>query len=170
MRIATIALFPLAAFTSSSASKPQGQDASATLAASSKAMGIAGLTSIEYKGIGSSYNFGQAINVASPWRHLILKNYVADIDYGAPAMREEMYRNMPDGTPPFGGFLQVQFVSGSDAWNLLGDPPAASPAPATAMERKLQIWLTPGGFLKAATASHSTAKRQGTNTIVTFMT
>ena len=170
MRIPTIALLTLAAFTLPSSSVALGQDVKATLEASSKAMGIAGLTSIEYKGSGSSYNFGQAINVASPWRHLILKNYVGDIDYGAPAMREEMYRTMPDGTPPFGGFLQVQFISGSDAWNLLGDPPAVSPAPATAMERKLQIWLTPAGFLKGAMASHSTAKRQSTNTIVTFVT
>jgi glyoxylase-like metal-dependent hydrolase (beta-lactamase superfamily II) len=126
--------------------------------------------SIEYDGSGSSYNFGQAINVAAPWRHLILKNYVADIDYGVPAMREEMFRTLLDGSPPFGGFLQVQFTSGSDAWNLAGDPPAASPAPATVMERKLQIWLTPAGFLKGAAASHATARRQGASMVVTFMT
>ena len=170
MRIPTIALFTLAAFTLPNSSVALGQDVKATLEASSKAMGIAGLTSIEYKGSGSSYNFGQAINIASPWRHLILKNYVSDIDYAAPAMREETYRTMPDGTPPFGGFHQVQFISGSNAWNVLGDLRAASPAPATANERKLQIWLTPAGFLKGAMASHSTAKRQGTNTIVSFIT
>src|ERR1700674_4462705 len=114
MRISTIALLTLAAFTLPGSSVALGQDVKATLEASSKAMGVAGLTSIEYKGSGSSYNFGQAINVASPWWHLILKNYVGDINYGATAMREEMYRTMPDGTPPFGGFLQVQFISGSD--------------------------------------------------------
>src|SRR5882762_11187150 len=117
MRIPTIALFTLAAFTLPSSSVALGQDVKATLEASSKAMGIVGLTSIEYKGSGSSYNFGQAINVAAPWRHLILKNYVADINYSAPAMREEMSRTLVDGSPPFGGFLQVQFISGKDAWN-----------------------------------------------------
>src|SRR6267154_224971 len=119
-------------------------------------MGMEKLTSIEYKGSGSSYNFGQAISVAAPWRHLILKNYVADINYSAPAMREEMSRTLVDGSPPFGGFLQVQFISGKDAWNLAGDPPAASAAPSAASERQLQIWLTPAGFLKGAMTGDAT--------------
>ena len=169
MRILT-RLFAVAAFLLLCDSQALSQNATATLEAASSAMGTARLTSIEYKGSGSSYNFGQAINVASPWRHLILKNYVADIDYSAPAMREEMYRTLPDGTPPFGGFLQVQFISGSDAWNQAGTPPVSLPAPAAVVERKLQIWLTPAGFLKGAMASQATAKRQGANVIVTFMT
>src|SRR5882672_8246658 len=170
MRILSRALFTLALFTLWDFSVALAQDAAATLDASVRAMGVENLMSIEYDGSGSSYNFGQAINVAAPWRHLILKNYVADIDYGVPAMREEMFRTLLDGSPPFGGFLQVQVTSGSDAWNLAGDPPAASPAPATVMERKLQIWLTPAGFLKGAAASHATARRQGASTVVTFMT
>jgi glyoxylase-like metal-dependent hydrolase (beta-lactamase superfamily II) len=169
MRILT-RLFTLSVFVLLCASQALGQDARAALEAATGAMGIARLTSTEYKGSGSSYNFGQAINVASPWRHLILKNYVADTDYSAPAMREEMYRTLPDGTPPFGGFLQVQFISGSDAWNQTGNPSVSLPAPAAVMERNLQIWLTPAGFLKGAMASQATAKRRGANMIVTFMT
>ena len=137
MRILSRALFTLALFTLWDFSVALAQDATATLDASVRAMGVENLMSIEYDGSGSSYNFGQAINVAAPWRHLILKNYVADIDYGVPAMREEMFRTLLDGSPPFGGFLQVQVTSGTDAWNLAGDPPAASPAPATVMERNL---------------------------------
>jgi glyoxylase-like metal-dependent hydrolase (beta-lactamase superfamily II) len=170
MKVLTRMLLTLAVFVLSDVSVGQAQDAAATLDAAAKAMGVGNLTSVEYKGTGSSYNFGQAINVAAPWRHLILKNYVADIDYSVPAMREEMFRTLLDGSPPFGGFLQVQYISGSDAWNQAGDPPAASPAPAAAMERKLQILLTPAGFLKGAKASHAIAKKQSANTIVTFVT
>jgi glyoxylase-like metal-dependent hydrolase (beta-lactamase superfamily II) len=150
------------------ASSAWAQDVSAALAASVQAMGVSQVTSIEYRGVGSSYNFGQAINVQSPWRHLLLKNYVADIDYTVPAMREEMYRTMLDGSYPFGGFEQVQYVSGGDAWNLMNDPLAAVPAPATVGERQLLIRLTPIGFLKAATAQHATLRTQGEEKIVTF--
>jgi glyoxylase-like metal-dependent hydrolase (beta-lactamase superfamily II) len=170
MRVATKTLLSFALFTVTNAAVALGQDVTTTLETASKEMGTANVTSIKYQGSGSSYNFGQAINVASPWRHLILKNYVADIDYGVPAMREEMDRTMLDGTPPFGGFLQVQFLSGNDSWNQTGEPPVASAAPAAITERKLQILLTPAGFLKGALANHATAKRQGANTIVAFVT
>src|SRR4029077_7960930 len=170
MRLATKTFLSLAVCILANRAHAWGQDVTATLESASQAMGITNVTSLHYQGSGSSYNFGQAINVAAPWRHLILKNYVADIDYTLPAMREEMDRTLLDGTTPFGGFLQVQLVSGSDAWNQTGDRPVASPAPAALEERKLQIWLTPAGFLKGALANHATARRQGENTIVTFMT
>jgi glyoxylase-like metal-dependent hydrolase (beta-lactamase superfamily II) len=142
------------------------QDATATLDAAAKAMGIGSLTSIEYKGSGSAYNFGQAINAKLPWPTFILKTYVADIDYSIPAMRQEMYRTQPDGSAPFGGFTQIQLVSGNDAWNIAGNPPAPVAAPATVVERQLQIWLTPAGFIKGAIANHATAKGK----TLTFMT
>ena len=170
MRIAARAFSSLALCILANGALAWGQEVTATLESASQAMGITNVTSLHYRGSGSSYNFGQAINVAAPWRHLILKNYAADIDFTLPAMREEMDRTLLDGTAPFGGFLQVQFVSGSDAWNQTGDPPVASPAPAALEERKLQIWLTPAGFLKGALANHATVKRQGANTIVTFVT
>jgi len=170
MRLATKTFLSLAICILANGAPAWGQDVTATLGSASQAMGITNVTSLHYQGSGSSYNFGQAINVAAPWRHLILKRYVADIDYTLPAMREEMDRTLLDGTAPFGGFLQVQFVSGSDAWNQTGDPPVASPAPAALEERKLQIWLTPAGFLEGALANHATARRQGANTIVTFVT
>jgi glyoxylase-like metal-dependent hydrolase (beta-lactamase superfamily II) len=142
------------------------QDATATLDAAAKAMGIGSLTSIEYKGSGSAYNFGQAVNVNLPWPTFVLKTYVADVDYTTPAMRQEMYRTQPDGSPPFGGFTQIQLVSGNDAWNIVGNPPSPAPAPAAVAERQTQIWLTPPGFIKGAMANHATAKGK----VVTFMT
>ena len=170
MQISKKIFFAVAALALLAARLATAQDAAATLKAASEAMGAGNVTSIEYQGSGSSYNFGQAINVAAPWRHLIMKNYVADIQYGARAMQEEMDRTLVDGSMPFGGFHQILCVSGSDAWNFAGEVPTAAPAPVAAMERQLQIWLTPIGFLKAAEESRATVKTQGANKVITFTT
>jgi len=142
------------------------QGASATLDAAAKAMGINGLTSIEYKGSGATYNFGQAVNAKLPWPQFTLKTYVADVNYATPAMRQEMYRMQLDGTAPFGGFTQIQLVSGNTAWMMVGNPLAPAPAPANVAEWQLRIWLTPAGFIKGAMANHATAKGK----VITFMT
>jgi len=170
MRILTKALIAMAAFTLLNAPRAFAQDAAATLDAATRVMGVGNVTSIEYEGTGSSYNFGQAINVTSPWRHMILKNYVADIDYATPAMREEMNRTLMDGSMPFAGFQQTQAISGKDAWNLTVTAPEGAAAPAAVLERQLFLWLTPIGFLKAAAANHATVRTQGANKIVTFKT
>jgi glyoxylase-like metal-dependent hydrolase (beta-lactamase superfamily II) len=149
-----------------------GQDATATLDDVAKAMGITNLTSIEYSGSGSSYNFGQAVNVHLPWPHFVLKTYVADLDYTTPAMRQEMFRVQDDGTPPFGGNQSIQLVSGHDAWNV-GANAVPAAAPASVVERQLQIWLTPAGFIKGALANKATlkaSKAQGPGKVVTFIT
>jgi glyoxylase-like metal-dependent hydrolase (beta-lactamase superfamily II) len=146
-----------------------GQDATATLDAAAKAMGAASLQSIQYTGTGNTYFFGQAVNATSGWPRMVLKNYVADVHYATPAMRQELHRANPDGSVPFGGTRQIQIVSGSNAWNVgANDQPA--PAPAAAVERGLQIWLTPHGFIKAAQANRATVSTKGPNKIVSFTT
>jgi len=143
------------------------QDARTTLDAAAKAMGADALQSVQYAGSGSTYFFGQAVNASSAWPRMILKSYTADVDYQAPAMRQELFRTQPDGSVPFGGNRQIQLVSGTDAWNVgANDQPA--PAPATATERALQIWLTPHGFIKAAQANHATVSMTGPTKVVSF--
>ena len=142
------------------------QDATKILDAATKAMGIGNLTSIEYKGSGSEFNFGQAVNLTSPYPTFILKTYVVDIYYATPARREEMYRTEPDGSIPRSGFTQIELVSGSDAWKRKGKPPAPVAAAATVAERQLAIWMTPAGFIKGALANHATVKGK----VVTFTT
>jgi glyoxylase-like metal-dependent hydrolase (beta-lactamase superfamily II) len=146
-----------------------GQDASALLDAAARAMGAASLESIQYSGSGNTYFFGQAVDPTSGWPRMILKNYVADVNYTTPAMRQELYRTEPDGSVPFGGNRQIQLVSGTDSWNVgANDQPA--PAVAAAAERGLQIWLTPHGFIKAAQANRATVTRKGNLNLVTFTT
>lgn len=143
------------------------QDATAVLDAAAKAMGRP--ESIQYSGSGNTYFFGQAIDAKSGWPRMILKTYVADVNYTTPAMRQELYRTEPDGSVPFGGNRQIQLVSGTDAWNVgANDQPA--PAVAAALERGLQIWLTPHGFIKAAQANRATVSRRENRNVITFTT
>lgn len=132
-----------------------GQDATATIEAAAKAMGIANLTSIRYTATGSAYNLGQAVNGSAPWPRFVVTDYTADVN--------------PDGSAPFGGVRQIQVVSGTSAWNIGGND-AVAPAPAAVTDRQLQIWLTPPGFIKAAQANRATVRTQGANRIVTFTT
>ncbi len=146
-----------------------GQDARSTLDAAAKAMGADSLESVQYSGSGSTYFFGQAVTASTGWPRMILKNYSADVHYTTPAMRQQLYRTEPDGSVPFGGNRQIQIVSGADAWNIgANDQPA--PAPATAADRRLQIVLTPHGFIKAAQASQAAVTTKGTSKVITFTT
>ena len=110
-----------------------GQSASSTLDAAATALGAPNLTSIYYSGRGSTFNFGQAVSATAPWPRQVLKTFEADIHLTTPAMRMQAYRTNPDGTAPFGGFLQQQYVSENLAWNLATfedgpQPPGAAPA------------------------------------------
>jgi glyoxylase-like metal-dependent hydrolase (beta-lactamase superfamily II) len=110
-----------------------GQSASTTLDAAAAALGAPNLTSVYYSGRGSTFNFGQAVNATAPWPRQVLKTFEADIHLTTPAMRMQAYRTNPDGTAPFGGFLQQQYVSENLAWNLATfedgpQPPGAAPA------------------------------------------
>jgi glyoxylase-like metal-dependent hydrolase (beta-lactamase superfamily II) len=51
---------------------------------------------------------------------------------------------------------QLQFVSGTYAWNQVGD--TANPAPVTVTDRLQQLWTTPHGVIKAALANHATVQ------------
>lgn len=226
--------------------------ATATLDAAATAMGTANLTSIVYMGSGSSFNLGQAVNATAPWPRLVLKSYIAEIHFGTPSMRVEMFRTNPDGSAPFGGTTQYQFVSGANAWNMAngpegpppaprgagpggpggpagaagGPPPAGAGAgqapadgqraggpppgagapgapggqgapgggggggaragggggggrgaqpglvqpPATSVERQVQIWMNPPGFIRAAQANNASVTTQGGNKVVSFTT
>jgi len=121
--------------------------AQTTLDAVAKAMGAGGLNSIEYAGSGATFTLGQNVGPTTPWPRVEAKSYRRVIDYGTPAMREEIERAQG---------RTVQLVSGGTAWNIAGGNPAA--APAAVAERLTQIWLTPHGFVKAAETNKAAVK------------
>ena len=154
--------------------------------AAADAIGATNLKTIRYTGIGANFSVGQSPNPKEPWPRVTVKSYEASINYDTASMRVEMLREQGAIAPrgggvPFTGQQRVtQVVSGQDAWNIppppsrgpgaaaapapaptgAAPPPAPEqppqPQPAAVMERVLQIWLTPHGFLRAAMANRAT--------------
>ncbi len=128
-------------------------------------MGATNLKTIQYSGNGSNFALGQSFSPNTPWPRFNVVSYKRVIDYDARTSQEELIRTQAEDPPrgggqqPIIGEQQQRFlVSGEYAWNMPGDSPV--PAPTAAEERQLQIWLTPHGFLKGATANNATASFQ----------
>ena len=136
--------------------KPEAKgDAKSVIAAVEKAMGGADLKSIQYTGIGSNANLGQGVNPTAPWPRFDVTSYTRTINYTDSSSKEELTRiqgNNPvrgGGAPILGEQKQNFDVAGNNAWNVAGPNPVPQFG-ATLEERKLQIWMTPHGFLKLA--------------------
>jgi glyoxylase-like metal-dependent hydrolase (beta-lactamase superfamily II) len=146
------------------------QDAKTVLEAAQKAMGE--VTSIQYSGTGHIYSFGQAWTPNAAWPSTNLTSYTKTIDYGSKSAKEDYIHSEPTpmvkggGRPFAGDDKQANFVSGQYAWDMPGSNPI--PQLGAAAERQLQIWLTPHGFLKAATENNATAKKGATGTEISF--
>jgi hypothetical protein len=129
------------------------------------------IKSVRYAGTGKLGAVGMNWNPTGPWHSTDLTSYTRTIDYGSASSREDLTRAQENPTalggeaPFFGPITEGRQVSGKYAWNQPadGNPPVAPdvvlPAPATADERWLQIWLTPHGFLKAASTNAAVASQ-----------
>jgi glyoxylase-like metal-dependent hydrolase (beta-lactamase superfamily II) len=134
------------------------QDAKAVLAAAEKALGSANLKSIQYSGTGFSTNLGQSVNPNAPWPKFDVTAYTRTINYVDGSSKEELTRvqgnNPPKGggAPIVGEQKQNAQVSGNYAWAMGGGtPPVANAQFGDVLnERRLQIWLTPQGFVQLA--------------------
>ena len=160
--VTIVVSFMLAAVTA------QAQDARTVLQAASTAMGAGNLRSIQYSGTGWNAAVGQSYAPDQDWPRFEMTKYSRILDYDNRSSREELTRRQGTyppqgggGTPLQGDQLQNNIVSGNFAWNMAGT--TATPSPANAESRQLDIWLSPHGFLKAAMA-------QGANPTATTMT
>lgn len=123
----------------------------------SRAMGASGLRSLEYSAAGSIFLLGQAASPGGPWPRFTLTRYAVAVDYVAPAMREELVR-VDDERPPRGG--------GAGPFNPATGQGGIRPIPGAISQvqvrdgrteiGRLQIWMTPHGFLQAAAANKAT--------------
>jgi glyoxylase-like metal-dependent hydrolase (beta-lactamase superfamily II) len=135
------------------------QDPRNVLQAAATAMGVANMKSIQYSGTGWQGMVGQNFAPADDWPRVDLTSYTRTIDFDTMSSREE-YVRVQGNNPVRGGgagfpFLAEQrvtnLVSGNYAWtlNAQGQP---VPQPADAELRRVEIFLTPWGFLKGAMA------------------
>jgi glyoxylase-like metal-dependent hydrolase (beta-lactamase superfamily II) len=159
---------------SAACSKPAG-----TLEAAEENLGAANVRSIEYSGTGKWFQFGQAPGPTLPWPPFDVSSFRALISYETPSSRVEMVRKQtlepPRVRPVPVEVRSVQLVSGENAWNLAvpagaapGTPPVPQAQPAAVDERKMEILVTPQGFLKAARANNATAAPANGGSTVTF--
>jgi hypothetical protein len=144
------------------------QDAQAVIRKAEKAMGQ--VSAVRYSGVGTLGSVGMNWNPTGPWHATDLTRYTRTIDYPSVSSREDITRAQQNptalgGEAPFvEPIVEGHEVSGPYAWNQPVDanprpaPDVVAPALATAEDRRLQIWLTPHGFLKAAAANGAVAK------------
>ena len=131
----------------------------AVLQAAAAKMGVTNMKSIQYSGGGWQGMVGQNFNPGIDWPRVDLKDYTRTIDFDTMSSKEEYTRSQGSNSLQGGGagfpFLQdqkvVNFVSGNFAWtqNAQGQ---MVPQPDQAEQRRLEIYLTPHGFLKGAMA------------------
>jgi len=158
--VAALAVITMMVMTARPAS---AQDAKAILQAASKAMGSP--KTIQMTGTGWNAAVGQSFTQEQDWPRFEVTRYVRTIDYDAGTSREEFTRrqgNNPPrgggGTPLQGEQQQVFITSGNYAWNIQDGKPVPQAgqylAGVTVAEfRRLDIALTPHGFLRAAMAA-----------------
>jgi glyoxylase-like metal-dependent hydrolase (beta-lactamase superfamily II) len=143
-----------------------------------RTIGAEQVKTIQYSGNGTIYILGQSVSPDAAWPRFNLTSYTALVDYEHGAMREENVRTQYEA-PPRGGGNQpifgerrtVAFVSGENAWTVVGDTPAA-PSPLNVTDRQAQIWLTPHGWVKAAQSAAPTLESRNEGgkqlTVVSF--
>ena len=139
-----------------------GQDAKAVLDSATKAMGD--VKSLQYAGSGANFSFGQNVAPGAPWPRFNIKSFTRMINYDTPAMRDEIVRTQANPGERGGGRIplvgeqrQLQMVSGTHAWNQVGENPPA-PALAAVADRQYQLWITPHGVMKAAMKHNATVQ------------
>lgn len=144
------------------------QNVQSVLQATATAMGMENLTSIEYSGTGWQGRVGQNVSPDRDWPRIELNSYTRTIDFATMSSKEQ-YTRAQGGARQF-----TNFVSGTYAWNLnaQGQP---VPQPATAELRRLEILLTPWGFIKGAMAPEAEPSMitrneyGGRSTVVSFV-
>ena len=141
-------------------------DPAPLLAAAAAEIGEANLRCITYSGTGYGGAVGQtlenAVNVDWP-RIDSMANYTRTINWENGTSKETFDRKpglnpaswkyglgWEDGTPTQKETRQTHIVSGTSAWHIDGSGPPVAVPPEIAELYRLDLWLNPHGFIKAA--------------------
>ena len=164
-RIAAVSIVTaLAAFTAHAQEAP---DARAILQAAEAAMGADRLQSLRYSGHGYVTSPGQAYSSAlnDTWPRYDMR-YTRTIDYASDSYADEQIRNQSTwpnrgggGRPTEGDRELIEYYADGLAWDRSngGDP---APDPRDNLMRKMEIILTPHGFIKAALLAQDAVAHQ----------
>jgi hypothetical protein len=141
------------------------QDASSVVAAASKAMGVDTLTSITYSGTARNGAFGQSKSIGDPMGPVNLTRitqYTRTINFGqAPDPMALVSRATgPTEPPTVPGTPRP--AAGVFNQNITGMQAGGS------WTQALNIWTTPWGFLKGASANGVTMRQEGSQRVVSF--
>jgi len=128
--------------------RPSAQDAKATIAAVSKAMGADTLKTVQYSATGFDYALGQNPNANAPWPKFIEKSYTRAIDFDQSASRVDRVRVQGENPPRGGG--QQPIIGEQPQTNVVN---AGSP-----WVQQLEVWMMPHGFLRAAAARNASVE------------
>lgn len=111
----------------------------------------------------SSMNFWASGTLVDDGQACTLTNYKASVNWLHTGMRVDFVcQQQPQ--------RRIFVVNGKSAWNETEPGKNATPVPAAADERQLQLWLLPQGVVKAAAAAGTNLKvtTAGTQTVWTF--
>lgn len=162
--VASIGLFP--ATVTAQEFPPGFVDPGPLLAAAAAEIGEANLQCITFSGAGYSGAVGQtfenAVNV--DWERIDgMANYTRTINWEAGTSKETFDRQpglnpaswkyglgWQGGTPTQSETRQAHIVNGEFAWHIDGDNPPVAVPPELAELYRLDLWLNPPGFIKAA--------------------
>lgn len=138
----------------------EAQDGKAVLEAVAKRMGATDLKTMQYAGSGSNYAVGQSPSPGAPWPRFNVISYTRRMNFETHSLVDEVVRTQAEDPPRGGGGQPLMgeqrvalFVSGTHAWNQVGNTPV--PRPWERAERLLQLWISPHGVIKAALANNA---------------
>ena len=120
-------------------------DSATLLSEARTAMGGDNLTSIEISGAGQDATVGQPWNINEGWPMWDVQDYNRVIDYAATASRQSAVREIADPGKLGGGGAQPGAGPQNQNTTVTAD---------SGFNQKLQIWLTPHGFLDLAAGSN----------------
>jgi glyoxylase-like metal-dependent hydrolase (beta-lactamase superfamily II) len=133
------------------------EDAPAVIDAATRAMGTAGVQSIQYSGSGEVFMVGQNLRPEAPWPRFTVLEYTASVRYDAPAFRDQLVRIDTDDPPKGGGAGGFSAETGQGGMRpIIGKQTQVRQGTPATDNGFLQVWMTPHGFLKAAAANNAT--------------
>ena len=126
----------------------QAQDAKSVLASASQAMGVETLKTVTYSATGFDYALGQSPEPGSPWPKFINKTYTRSIDFTVPSSQVNRVRLQGENPPRGGGNQPIRGEQPNAQTIIVGAN--------TPWAQQLEIWMTPQGFVRAATVRNAT--------------